>query len=101
MPLFLVLLAILLNADRFCFMPERLGSFRAIFVCGGHSPAKTPVADVFSVLAPCARTRRGTWQVKFIALRGRAARAFLSLIRMCGQGACARTLGLSARGCRK
>jgi len=56
MPLLFVLLSILLGADRFCFMPERLGSFRATLVCGGHSPARTPVAGDFFVLAPCART---------------------------------------------
>jgi|GEM_PF-2000219 len=77
-----------------------LGSFRRIFVCGGHSPARTPVADVFFVLAPCARTRGGSLENFFIALRGRSFLGVLSLIRMCGRGACARTLGLSANGCR-
>jgi len=78
-----------------------LGSFRRIFVCGGHSPARTPVVGDFFVLAPCARTRGGASETMFVALRGRAVRGFRSVSRLRVFARCARTLGLSASGCLK
>ncbi|MTH59999.1 hypothetical protein [Paracoccus litorisediminis] len=53
---FLIILAQIVVAN-FDVPGAPLGSFRRIFVCGGHSSAKTPVTRALSGLAPRVRTR--------------------------------------------